>query len=62
MTDKNTLVEMLRRNRLFDELTTQDVATIIDLSKEIEHEPGQVIVIEGATASGSISSSRVQPT
>ncbi len=52
MTDKNTLVAMLRRNRLFDELTTQDVATIIDLSKEIEHQPGQVIVIEGRDGVG----------
>jgi CRP/FNR family cyclic AMP-dependent transcriptional regulator len=52
MTDKSTLVEMLRRNRLFDELTTQDVATIIDLSKEIEHQPGQVIVIEGRDGVG----------
>ncbi len=52
MTDKKMLVEMLQRNRLFDELTTQDVATIVDLSKEIEHEPGQVIVIEGRNGVG----------
>jgi CRP-like cAMP-binding protein len=52
MTDKNTLVAMLRRNRLFDELSTQDVATIVDLSKEIEHQAGQVIVIEGRDGVG----------
>lgn len=52
MTDKNTLVGMLRRNRLFDELSTQDVGTIVDLSKEIEHDAGQVIVIEGRDGVG----------
>lgn len=52
MTDKKMLVEMLRRNRLFDELTTQDVATIVDLSKEVEHQAGQVIVIEGREGVG----------
>jgi CRP-like cAMP-binding protein len=52
MTDKGTLVEMLRRNRLFDELTKQEVTTIVDLSKEVEHRSGQVIVIEGRDGVG----------
>jgi CRP/FNR family transcriptional regulator, cyclic AMP receptor protein len=52
MTDKSTLVAMLRRNRLFDELSEQDVSTIVDLSKEVEHQQGQVIVIEGRDGVG----------
>jgi CRP/FNR family cyclic AMP-dependent transcriptional regulator len=52
MTDKKTLVDMLSRNRLFDELTKRDLLRVIDQSKELEHAPGRVIVVEGSPGVG----------
>jgi CRP/FNR family transcriptional regulator, cyclic AMP receptor protein len=47
MTDKKTLVDMLSRNRLFDELNKKDVLALIDSAKEVDHREGQMIVVEG---------------
>jgi CRP-like cAMP-binding protein len=47
MTDKKKMVDMLSRNRLFDELTKKDLLSIVDSAKEVEHRAGQMIVVEG---------------
>jgi CRP/FNR family cyclic AMP-dependent transcriptional regulator len=47
VTDKKTLVDMLSRNRLFDELTKKDVLALIQSAREVEHREGQMIVVEG---------------
>jgi CRP-like cAMP-binding protein len=47
MTDKKTLVNLLSRNRLFDELNKKDVLALIDSAKEVDHREGQMIVVEG---------------
>jgi CRP/FNR family transcriptional regulator, cyclic AMP receptor protein len=52
MTDKKTLVGMLSRNRLFDELNKKDVLALIDSAKEVDHREGQMIVVEGQPGVG----------
>ncbi|MGA7988448.1 MAG: cyclic nucleotide-binding domain-containing protein [Candidatus Dormiibacterota bacterium] len=52
MTDKKTLVEMLGRNRLFDELTKKEVGAVVDYSTEVNHPKGQMIVIEDRSGVG----------
>ena len=47
MTDKKTLVNLLSRNRLFDELNKKDVLALINSAKEVDHREGQMIVVEG---------------
>lgn len=47
MTDKKALVDMLSRNRLFDELTRKETLAMIDSAKEVNHRQGQMIVVEG---------------
>lgn len=47
MTDKKALVNLLSRNRLFDELNKKDVLALIDSAKEVDHREGQMIVVEG---------------
>jgi CRP-like cAMP-binding protein len=46
VTDKKTLVEMLSRNRLFDELSKKEVGAVVDYSTEVEHATGRMIVVE----------------
>jgi CRP/FNR family transcriptional regulator, cyclic AMP receptor protein len=46
VTDKKTLVAMLSRNRLFDELSKKEVTAVIDYSTEVAHPKGQTIVLE----------------
>jgi CRP-like cAMP-binding protein len=52
MTDKKTLVDMLSRNRLFDELSKRDLVALINSAKEVEHPPGRFIVVEGSPGVG----------
>jgi CRP/FNR family transcriptional regulator, cyclic AMP receptor protein len=52
VTDKKTLVEMLGRNRLFDELTKKEVGAVVDYSTEVNHPKGQMIVIEDRSGVG----------
>jgi CRP-like cAMP-binding protein len=52
MTDKKTLVNLLSRNRLFDELNKKDVLALIDSAKEVDHREGQMIVVEGQPGVG----------
>ena len=52
MTDKKTLVEMLGRNRLFDELTKKEIGAVVDYSTEVNHPKGQMIVIEDRSGVG----------
>jgi CRP/FNR family cyclic AMP-dependent transcriptional regulator len=52
VTDKKTLVEMLSRNRLFDELTKKEVGAVIEYSTEVNHPEGQPIVIEDRAGVG----------
>ena len=52
MTDKKTLVGMLSRNRLFDELNKKDVLAMINSAKEVDHREGQMIVVEGQPGVG----------
>jgi CRP-like cAMP-binding protein len=52
VTDKKTLVDMLGRNRLFDELTKKEVGAVIDYSTEVTHPEGQTIVIEDRSGVG----------
>ncbi len=47
MTDKKTLVNLLSRNQLFDELNKKDVLALINSAKEVDHREGQMIVVEG---------------
>lgn len=47
MTDKKTLVNLLIRNQLFDELNKKDVLALINSAKEVDHREGQMIVVEG---------------
>ena len=46
MTDKKTLVDMLSRNRLFDELSKKEVGAVVDGSTEVNRPKGQTIVLE----------------
>ena len=52
MTDKKTLVNLLSRNRLFDELNKKDVLALIGSAKEVDHREGQMIVVEGQPVVG----------
>jgi CRP-like cAMP-binding protein len=52
MTDKKTLVNLLSRNRLFDELNKKDVLAMINSAKEVDHREGQMIVVEGQPGVG----------
>ena len=52
MTDKKSLVEMLSRNRLFDELSKKEVGAVVDYSTEVNHPKGQMIVIEERSGVG----------
>jgi CRP-like cAMP-binding protein len=47
VTDRKTLVDMLGRNRLFDELSKKDVLALIGSAKEVEHRADQMIIVEG---------------
>jgi CRP/FNR family cyclic AMP-dependent transcriptional regulator len=52
MTDRKLLVDLLDRTRLFGGLRKKDVLAIIDSSKEVEHPPGRVILVEGVPGVG----------
>lgn len=52
MTDRKVLVDLLDRTRLFGGLRKKDVLAIIDSSKEVEHQPGRVIIVEGVPGVG----------
>lgn len=52
MVTKKDRLEMLRAVPLFGDLSRKELGGILDTAKEVEHDPGDEIVREGATGVG----------